>query len=235
MKRGTKLLIIFIVIILVIIYSLFEEGYFGFPENFSDITDTKVTAREEYSAINEDLNGGESGVDNQYITIRSNTISPTHSQTAITREIREGEYDVATIVIRDNRTGKERLFFTRPNSSWDITSIPQWLGESYLIFLRHCGTSCQGFMLLNTETGELRGGLLSYMSYDDNLSGSDWTHWKDWFGDTHFIDGIPKHIRTETDENGSVFIIFEMQNASGTPSGTYRFVFDSAKQKLSQF
>lgn len=136
--------------------------------------------------------------------------SPSGRQTAIayTFDSPAGE-GLAVSLLGHNR--KAREIFSTEFPSWDITSDIQWLGENYLLFLRHCGTGCQGLSLLDIHTGEVKNATLSYQSFSDQPL---FTHFEDWFGSQFRWEGSLKQIKTGS-KGSNNYLVFVLQDESG--------------------
>ncbi|MBU0578917.1 hypothetical protein KKE34_05465 [Patescibacteria group bacterium] len=157
--------------------------------------------------------------------LQSLEMSPSQKQVAFsynpneTEELKENELSLMLLDL-DSKKVKEIFHTTFP--SWDVAGNPDWLGNNHLVFVRHCGTSCQGLTLLNIQTGELKNATLSYMS-----SFSDrpvFTHFEDWFN-THFeLDGFVKQIFTEF-VGGKYYLVFDMQTDIGEEINKKKFLF----------
>jgi len=111
--------------------------------------------------------------------IKSIAFSPSKTQMAITYRPDKLTGEVLSLALLNLINGTSREIFHTEFPSWDITSDVQWLGEDYLFFLRHCGSSCQGLSLLNTHSGEVSNATLAYQSFPEE---SPSTHFNDWFG-----------------------------------------------------
>lgn len=136
--------------------------------------------------------------------------SPSGRQTAIayTFESSTGEGFAISLLDLNSET---REIFSTEFPSWDITSDIQWLGENYLVFLRHCGTACQGLSLLDVYTGEVKNATLSYHTFPDQPL---FTHFEDWFGTQFHWNGALKQVKTRF-ENGNNYLVFVLQDESG--------------------
>lgn len=100
--------------------------------------------------------------------------------------------------------------------------FPKWLGNDHIFFTKYCGTACQGFILVEVNGGEVRSGILSYMSLD--LSRPDYTHFKDWFGSEFEFDGYPESMRGEIKDD-KAWLVFAMHDQNKKPLGEKRFIF----------
>ena len=157
--------------------------------------------------------------------LQSLEMSPSQKQVAFsydpneTEELKESEL---SIMIFDLDSKKVKEIFYTAFPSWDIAGNPDWLGNNHLVFVRHCGTSCQGLTLLNIQTGELQNATLSYMSsFSDRPA---YTHFEDWFSNHFEIDGFVKQISTEF-VGGKYYLVFDMQTETGEEINPKRFLF----------
>lgn len=173
------------------------------------------------------------GFDAVTTTVRSQTPSPARSQTAIVKEVHEGDVTSAVIMVRDQATRNERVVFTAPDAFRDITTEPHWLGDRYLLFTRSCGTACQGLVLLDTTTGETKSGTLSFSDSDDSETGPR-IYLRDWFNRTFIIEGLLNKFYTEVDTNGIVWLILSTQDEDSTTTTPYRYIFDERTTVLTK-
>ncbi len=157
--------------------------------------------------------------------LQSLELSPSQTQVAFsydpneTDELKENELSLMIFDLT-NKSVKEVFHTAHP--SWDVRSNLHWLGNNNIIFLRHCGTSCQGLTLLNIQTGELKNATLSYMSsFSDRPA---YTHFEDWFSNHFEIDGFVKQISTEF-VGGKYYLVFDMQTEVGEEINPKRFLF----------
>lgn len=126
----------------------------------------------------------------------------------------------------DNTSTREIFHTTFP--SWDVRSGLHWLGNNHIIFLRNCGTSCQGLTLLNIQTGEIKNATLSYMLSSDRPA---YTHFEDWFGNNHEVNNFVEKVYTETVE-GKYYLLFNMNTETGEKSGQEKFLFTESNLTL---
>ncbi len=126
-----------------------------------------------------------------------------------------------SIMLRNLNSGEAHEIFHTIDPSWDVTGDLHWLGDHHAIFLRHCGTSCQGLTLLNVQTGEIKNATLSYMFFTNQ---SVYTNFEDWFGDEHKMENLINTIHTEA-ADGKFYLIFEMMSEAGESSGQKKFLF----------
>jgi len=133
-------------------------------------------------------------------------------------ELRENEL---TLMILDLTSQKTKKIFHSTNPFWDVRSDLHWLGDSTIIFLRNCGTSCQGITLLNVQTGKTINATLSYMTLSDRPA---YTHFEDWFGNHHEVNNFVENIDTET-VKGKSYLLFNMRTDEGEKDRQEKFVF----------
>jgi len=157
--------------------------------------------------------------------LQSLEMSPSQKQVAFsydpneTEELKESELSLMIFDI-DSKKVKEVFHTTFP--FWDVAGNPGWLGNNHLVFVRHCGTSCQGLTLLNIQTGELKNATLSYISsFSDQPA---YTHFEDWFGDHHEVNDFVEKIFTETTDSKH-YLILDMMKDNGEKSGQEKFLF----------
>lgn len=101
------------------------------------------------------------------------------------------------------------------------TGEPHWLGNSYVFFTSHCGSSCQGLSLLDVRTGQRWFAVLSSLTfYRDKPT----TNFHDWFEQDFDFIGTIKKIRGVF-ENNRPYLIFDMENDKGVESGEQRLLF----------
>lgn len=200
--------------------------------NHADLIDISKLTLEDYKYISE-----ESGsvfvskkdtqkqvyFDNKQL--QSLEISPFQKQVAFsydpseTKELKESEL---SLMLFDLSSKKVKQIFHTTFPSWDVAGNPDWLGNNHLVFVRHCGTSCQGLTLLNIQTGELKNATLSYMSsFSDRPA---YTHFEDWFNNHFEVDGFVKQISTEF-VGGKYYLVFNMQTDAGEEINQKRFLF----------
>lgn len=173
------------------------------------------------------------GFDAVTTIVRSQTPSPARSQTAIVKEVHEGDVTSAVIMVRDHATSNERVVFTAPDAFRDIATEPHWLGEHYLLFTRYCGTACQGLVLLDTVTGETKSGILSFSNSDDSKNGAH-TYLRDWLNRTFIMEGLLDEFYTDVDTNGTVWLILSTQDEDSTAATLYRYIFDERTTTLTK-
>ncbi len=145
-------------------------------------------------------------------------LSPSRQQVIFSYEPSDQEL---TIMLSNLDSDAAQEIFYTINPSWDVTSDLHWLGDNNTIFLRHCGTSCQGLTLLDVLSGEATNATLSYMSFTNQ---SAYTNFEDWFGDEHKMENFVDTIHTETVDS-KFYLIFEMMNEAGDTSGQKKFLF----------
>lgn len=105
------------------------------------------------------------------------------------------------------------------------TGNPHWLGNRYLFFKAHCGSSCQGLILLDTENRQIWNGVLSYYAGKDE---SQKTHFSSWFDQDFELDGSIGQIHADIVDN-KPYLIFDMKNEQGVEIGQRRFLFTGSK------
>ncbi len=101
------------------------------------------------------------------------------------------------------------------------TGEPHWLGNNYVFFTNHCGSSCEGLILLDVRTGQKWQAVLSYLS---NNHKSSETYFHDWFDKNFQFDGLVQKIHGLM-ENNQPYLIFDMENDKGVESGEKHFLF----------
>lgn len=116
---------------------------------------------------------------------------------------------------------RERFLFTGE----ERTSDPHWLGNKYLFFKVHCGSSCQGLVLLDTENRQIWKGVLSYYAGKDE---SQKTRFSGWFDQNFEFDGSVNQIHANMVDN-KPYLIFDMKNEQGVESGQRSFLFTGSK------
>jgi len=156
--------------------------------------------------------------------LQSLALSPSQQQVAFSydpNETDESKEDELSLMILDlvNKSTKEIFHTTFP--SWDVTSKPQWLGDKYIFFLRHCGTGCQGVTLLNIETGQTKNAVLSYPSFPAQQAV---TYFEDWFGQTYQFKDFVQNMHSEMIA-GKFYLIFDLMDKKGMESGQKKFLF----------
>ncbi|HOZ03224.1 MAG TPA: hypothetical protein PKX78_01870 [Candidatus Woesebacteria bacterium] len=156
--------------------------------------------------------------------LQSLEMSPSQTQTAFyyspneTDELKESELSLMIFDLT-NKSVKEVFHTTHP--SWDVRSDLHWLGNNHIIFMRNCGTSCQGLTMLNIQTGVTKNATLSYMFSSDQLA---YTHFDDWFENEHKMNNLVNTINTEA-VDGKFYLIFEMMSEAGETSGQKKYLF----------
>ncbi len=156
--------------------------------------------------------------------LKSLKVSPSQRQVAFsydpneTEEVKESELSLMIFDLT-NKSFKEVFHTAHP--SWDVRSDLHWLGNNHIIFLRNCGTSCQGLTMLNIQTGVTKNATLSYMFSSDQPA---YTQFNDWFENEHRMKNLVNTIYTEAVE-GKFYLIFEMMSEAGEISGQKKFLF----------
>lgn len=153
--------------------------------------------------------------------LRSIELSPTQKQAAFLYHPDETSYENASLVIFDTQTGTFEEVYHTFNSFWDVTSDLHWLGNNYIIFLRHCGTACQGITLLDIRSGKTENGVLTYPSFPDQPAK---THFKDWFGEEFVMNGLVENVSSETKDDLN-YLIFKLKDYEGDFLGEHKFQF----------
>lgn len=122
-------------------------------------------------------------------------------------------YDLAKSEVKELFTGRS------PNEL-------SWLDESHVVFKVYCGTSCAGFNLVNTETGEIKEGVITYLfSEDRNIW---YTYFKDGYGREFEFDGFGSDITTETIDNKN-YLVFNLTDDENNYIGQKKFLFTGDK------
>jgi len=124
---------------------------------------------------------------------------------------------IIAIITNIGTTDNEHYLFTGNYN----TGFPHWLGNNYVFFTTHCGSSCQGLMLLDTKLGQRWLGGLSSLT-NSNSAGDTYFH--DWFGQNFSLGGGVIQISGKL-ENNKPYLIFDMGNEKGVESGQKRFLF----------
>ncbi|MFZ5376791.1 MAG: hypothetical protein ACOZAN_03965 [Patescibacteria group bacterium] len=156
--------------------------------------------------------------------LQSLEMSPSRTQAAFyynpneTDKLKESELSLMIFDLT-NKSFKEVFHTTHP--SWDVRSDLHWLGNNHIIFMRNCGTSCQGLTMLNIQTGEIKNATLSYMLASNRPA---YTHFDDWFENEHKMNNLVNTIYTEA-VDGKFYLIFEMMSEAGETSGQKKFLF----------
>lgn len=148
------------------------------------------------------------------------TLSPSEKQAVFKHQSKNSTDEISIILVDMHSKTKKEIFHTT-FASWDVTSDIHWLGEEHLVFLRHCGTSCQGVTLLDLQSGQTTNAVLSYPSFS---SSPNKTYFKDWFGVEYTFDGLVYDINTKTDDHDN-YIIFALQDNEGKHIGTDYLLF----------
>ncbi|PIQ73242.1 hypothetical protein COV58_03530 [Candidatus Roizmanbacteria bacterium CG11_big_fil_rev_8_21_14_0_20_36_8] len=193
------------------------------PTNLIDIQkmipfDFENTSQGKFDGVFASKDGSEKQVYFNDKPLRDFALSPSRQQAIFSYE--PGDQELS-IMLLDLNEGKTWEIFYSNHPSWDVTSDLHWLGDNNIIFLRHCGTSCQGLTLLSMRDGEIVNATLSYMSFSDQPA---YTHFKDWFGKEHKMENFVDTVRTEIIDN-KFYLIFEMKNEVGEASGQKKFLF----------
>lgn len=163
--------------------------------------------------------------------LQSLDLSPSQKQAAFyydpneTNELKEHKL---SFIILDLEGKNTKEIFHTSNPNWDVRSDLHWLGNNHVIFLRHCGTSCQGLTLLNIQTGEIKNATLSYMLSSGRPA---YTHFEDWFGNNHEVNNFVEKVYTETVE-GKYYLLFNMNTETGEKSGQEKFLFTESNLTL---
>lgn len=123
------------------------------------------------------------------------------------------------IAVTNNLGSTEREYYIFIGE--ERTGEPHWLGNNYVFFTNHCGSSCQGLTLLDVRTGQRWQAVLSYLS---NNNRSSETYFHDWFDKNFQFKGLVQKIHGLM-ENNQPYLIFDMENDKGVESGEKRFLF----------
>lgn len=101
------------------------------------------------------------------------------------------------------------------------TGNPHWLGNGYVFFTAHCGSSCQRLTLLNVTTQQNWPAMLGYL-FEKN---GNWkTYFTDWFGHDFEFKGFIKEMRGEM-RNNKPYLVFDMENEKEVEIGEKLFLF----------
>lgn len=98
---------------------------------------------------------------------------------------------------------------------------PHWLGNKFIFFSAHCGSSCQRWDLLDIETGQRRTAVLSNLP---KIDGEFEFRWSDWFGGFHIFDEVLYNLHVEMIGN-KPYLIFDSKNTQGVENGQKKFLF----------
>ncbi len=161
--------------------------------------------------------------------VKSIELSPNDKQIAFFYEPDNKSKDVLSLMIThlENNISEEK--YHTNFASWDATSNLHWLNNNYVFFTRHCGTACKGVTLLNLVSKETINAVLTYPSFSNQPVE---THFKDWFGQEHVLQGIVNKISSET-INNKTYLIFDMTDNKGNYTGQNKFLF-SEKSLISE-
>lgn len=107
------------------------------------------------------------------------------------------------------------------------TGDPHWLGNNYVFFTSHCGSSCQGLTLLNVETGQRWLAVLAYSSYNN---AQKTTYFHDWFKKDFEFNGFVQKIHATLEKN-QPYLILDILNDNGIEAGEKRFLFTGTSLK----
>jgi|GEM_PF-6114146 len=105
------------------------------------------------------------------------------------------------------------------------TGDPHWLGNKYIFFEAHCGTSCQGLTLLDTQNRQVWKGMLGYYA---GKSERPRTNFSGWFDQDFEFEGFVNQIQADIVDN-KPYLIFDMRNDQEVESGQKRFLFTGNK------
>ncbi len=108
------------------------------------------------------------------------------------------------------------------SSDFDTASYLHWLGEENIFFTTHCGSSCEGFDLLNIRSKKILRA--SITSFSADRGAKIWTVFDDWSNNKFGMDGVIKNIRGEI-KGEKDYLIFEMEDSNGKDLGKKRFLF----------
>ena len=156
--------------------------------------------------------------------IQDFALSPSLQQVVFSYDPNENdelrEYELILMVFDLTSKNTKKIFHTT-NPSWDVRSDIYWLGENHVVFIRNCGTSCQGVTLFNVSTGETKNATLSYMLSSDRPA---YTHFEDWFGNHHEVNDFVERVYTAT-VKGKHYLLFDMKTETGEESHQEKFLF----------
>lgn len=119
--------------------------------------------------------------------------------------------------IQDGDNGREYYLFNGEERTGD----PHWLGNRYVFFTAYCGTSCQGLILLDTQSKQIWKGVHSNRAWQNE---KPQTHFSDWFDEEFEFPGLIDKIHAEM-INNKPYLIFDMINDKEVESGQKRFLF----------
>jgi len=198
------------------------------PTNMIDVlklnqVDYQYISRGEYNTVFLANNQGKKQVYYNDRPLKSLALSPSETQVAFLYPPASQSLDELALVLLEGKNGTTRQIYHTKFASWDVTSDLHWLGENYLFFLRHCGTSCQGITLLDVGTGETRNATLSYSSFTDQPA---FTHFKDWLGQEYRMDGFLREVTSQT-INSDPHLVFVLEDVAGKYLGSKSIPFIS--------
>lgn len=101
------------------------------------------------------------------------------------------------------------------------TDNPHWLGNKFIFFSAHCGSSCQRWDLLDIETGQRRTAILANIPRSNDEFEF---RWSDWFDGFYAFDDILYNPHAEMIDNFP-YLIFDSKNTQGVENGQKKFLF----------
>lgn len=196
------------------------------PTNLIDVfklgqADYPHISRGEYSTVFLADSQGQKQVYYNNKPLRSLALSPSGALAAFFYSPASQSSDELALVLLERKDNTTREIYHTKFASWDVTSDLHWLGENYLFFLRHCGTSCQGITLLDVGTGETTNATLSYSSYTDQSAS---THFEDWFGQEYQMDGFVREVTSQTIDSNR-YLVFVLEDEAGKYVGSKSVLF----------
>lgn len=196
------------------------------PTNLIDVfklgqVDYPHISRGEYNTVFLASNRGQKQVYYNNKPLRSLALAPSEKQVAFLYPPTNQSSDELALVLLERKDNTTREVYHTKFASWDVTSDLHWLGENYLFFLRHCGTSCQGITLLDVRTGETTNATLSYSSFTGQLAS---THFKDWLGQEYQMDGFVREVTSQTIDSNP-YLVFVLEDVAGKYAGSKSVLF----------
>ncbi|HIH10977.1 TPA: hypothetical protein HA241_02215 [Candidatus Woesearchaeota archaeon] len=112
---------------------------------------------------------------------------------------------------------------------WNVGGNLQWLGNDHVFFTVHCGSSCQGLILLDVITGKTHSTTIASMS---SVKEKSYTIFPDWFSKKEFrFDGLINEMNGEM-KDGKAYLVFKMVRDDGAALEEKRFLFTGNSLKF---
>jgi len=159
--------------------------------------------------------------------VTSMALSPSKKQVAFFYFPNNKTREEVSLVIYDFQKKAFREIYHTSHASWDFTGGLNWLSDSYVFFMRHCGSACSGVALLSLESRQETNAVLSYPSFPNQPSK---THFKDWFEHEFDLDGLVVDLNSETRGKNN-YLVFTLEDNNGNNLGERRLLYtkDSLK------